>query len=166
LTRYQSGFRVKTAYRKFGSRRGVALIISALILITISVAACISFYVYSTKLLGSLEGANGPVTMDNLRIEAYNWNTLATLNVTVRNIGTNVLTMSTADWVVGGVVQTTVAGCPVTLAPGISCAEKITISGLTASSGIVYVVKVVLRDGAIFATSVIAGQVTGQTGVP
>jgi len=28
------------------------------------------------------------------------------------------------------------------------------------------VIKIVLSDGAIFATSAIAGQVTGQTGVP
>lgn len=132
----------------------------------ITVAACVSFYVYSTKLLGSLEGANGPVTMDNLRIEAYNWNTLTSLNVSIRNVGTNILTISTAHWFVGGVMQTAVSGCTTTLSPGIGCTEKITITQMTPAAGIVYVVKIVVSDGAIFSTLAIAGQVTGQTGVP
>ena len=154
-----------TAHRRF-SRRGVALIISALMMIMITVMAGVGFYVYSTKMLGSLEGANAPVTVDNLRVEAYNWHTLTSLNLTVRNTGTNVLTMSTANWFVGGVMQTTVAGCTSTLSPGISCTAKITLSGLTATAGVVYVVKIFLSDGAVFGTSAIAGQVSGQTGVP
>jgi len=139
-----------------------------MLLIMITIAAGVSYYVYSTKLLGSLEGANAPVTMDNLRIEAYNWNTvnLLTLNVSIRNVGTNILTISTAHWFVGGIMQTSLAGCPTTLSPGAGCTAKITISQLTPASGIVYVVKVVLSDGAIFSASAIAGQVTGQTGVP
>jgi hypothetical protein len=138
-----------------------------MLLIMITIAAGVSFYVYSTKLLGNFEGANAPVTMDNLRIEAYNWNTasLLTLNVSIRNVGTNILTISTAHWFVGGIMQTA-QGCSTTLSPGVGCTAKITISQLTPASGIVYVVKVVLSDGAIFSASAIAGQVTGQTGVP
>jgi len=135
-------------------------------MIMITVVAGVGFYVYSTKMLGSLEGANAPVTMDNLRIEAYNWHTLTSLVLNVRNTGTNVLNMSLAHWFVGGVMQTTVSGCVSTLSPGVSCAATITVSGLTMTAGIVYVVKIVLRDGAVFGTSAIAGQVTGQTGVP
>ena len=134
-------------------------------MIMITVVAGVGFYVYSTKMLGSLEGANGPVTMDNLRIEAYNWHTLTSLVLNVRNTGTNVLNMSLAHWIVGGVMQTTVSGCVSTLSPGVSCAATITVSP-TVTAGIVYVVKIVLRDGAVFGTSAIAGQVTGQTGVP
>ena len=139
-----------------------------MILIMIAVTAGVLFYVYSTKLLGSLEGANGPVTMDNLRIEAYNWNTpnLLSLSLSVRNVGTNILTISTAQWFVGGIIQTNPYGCPATLSPGIGCTENINISQLTPVSGIVYLVKVVLSDGVIFSASAIAGQVTGQTGVP
>ena len=167
MPRDQSEFRFTTVYSKF-SKRGIALIISALMLITIAVVAGVSFYIYSTKLLGSLEGANGPETMDNLRIEAYNWQTLTSLMLNVRNTGTDVLTMSSAQWFVGGVMQTTVSlsGCPSSLSPGALCVATITVSGMTATAGIVYVVKIVLRDGAIFGASVIAGQVTGQTGVP
>jgi len=133
-------------------------------LITIAVVAGVSFYIYSTKLLGSLEGANAPVTMDNLRIEAYNWQTLTSLMLNVRNTGTDVLTMSSAQWFVGGVMETPPSGCSTSLSPGALCVATITVSGFT--PGIVYVVKIVLRDGAIFGTSAIAGQVTGQTGVP
>jgi hypothetical protein len=113
-----------------------------------------------------LEAVNGPVTMDNLRIEAYNWQTLSSLNVSVRNVGTNMLTMSTAQWFVGGVIQTPQSGCAGTLSPGVECSVKINISQLTPAAGIVYVIKVVLADGAIFSTSAIAGEVTGQTGLP
>jgi hypothetical protein len=168
LTRNKPGVRFKTTYRKFSSPRGVALIISALMLIAISVTVCISFYVYSTKIMGSLEGANPPETMDNLRIEAYNWNPVTSLVLNVRNTGTDVLTLNTANWLVNGVMQPTgsLSGCPATLTPGTSCAEAINPISGTVTNGIVYVVKIVLSDGAIFATSAIAGQVTGQTGVP
>lgn len=134
-------------------------------LIAITVIGCVSFYVYSTRLLGNFEAANGPETMDTLRIEAYNWNILSRLVLNVRNTGTNVLTMSSANWLVAGVMQASASGCPATLSPGVSCAETITLSGFTATTGIVYVIKIVLSDGAIFATSAIAGQVTGQTGL-
>jgi hypothetical protein len=133
----------------------------------ISVVASVTFYVYSANLFGRLLGANGPNTMDNLRIEAYNWDTLTSLVLNVRNTGTDVLTMSSANWFVGGVMYTTVSGsCSTTLSPGVSCAETITVPSGSVTAGIVYVVKIVLRDGAIFSTSAIAGQVTGQTGVP
>jgi hypothetical protein len=145
-----------------------------MLLIAITIAAGVSYYVYSTKLLGSLEGANGPVTMDNLRIEAYNWDSLNSLLLNVRNIGTNVLNFNSADWFVGGVKMSVSVTNPTggtcttntAVSPGTLCLATATISGLTVNSGIVYVVKIVLRDGAIFSISAIAGQVTGQTGVP
>jgi hypothetical protein len=137
-----------------------------MIVITTTIVGSVLFYTYSTKLLGSFENINGPVTMDNLRIEAYNWNTLGTLILNVRNIGTNALNIGSADYDVGGVKMTpSQSGCATTtaLAPGNLCVATVPISGLTASSGIVYVVKIVLSDGAIFSISAIAGQVTGQT---
>jgi len=151
----------------------VALIISAMMLLMMVVVAGVLFYSYSNRLLGSALGAPGPVTMDNLTIEAYNWQCSTTCNnlvLNIRNIGTNILTISSAQWFVAGASQTlTSGGCTAlsggTLSPGASCAATITISGVTVSSGIVYVVKIVLSDGAIFSTLAIAGEVTGQTGV-
>jgi hypothetical protein len=157
-----------TMARQRLSKRGVALIISAFMLILMTITLGVIFYAYSNRILGGLVNVNPPETMDNLRIEAYNWNTPTsynTVNLTVRNIGTNVLTLSSAHWFVGGIMETAV-GCSVTLSPGISCTAKISITGLTVTYGIVYVVKIVLSDGAIFTTSAIAGQVTGQSGVP
>ena len=136
-----------------------------MIVLMIVIVGSVLFYSYSEGVLGSLEGANAPVTMDSLRIEAYNWESLNSLVLNVRNTGVNVLTMNTAQWLVAGVVQTAVSGCGVTLAPGVLCAATITLSGVTVSSGIVYVVKIVLSDGSIFSTLAIAGQVTGETGV-
>ena len=135
----------------------------------ISVVAGVTFYVYSANLFGRLLGANGPETMDNLRIEAYNWDTLTSLVLNVRNTGTDVLTLSSANWFVGGVMYTGInlsGSCSTSLSPGLSCAETITLPSGSVTAGIVYVVKIVLMDGAIFSTSAIAGQVTGQTGVP
>jgi len=145
-----------------------------MLLLMMVVAAGVSYYVYSTNLLGSLEGANGPVTLDNLRIEAYNWASLGSLTLNVRNIGTTVLNLGTADWFVGGVRMSVTITNPTggtcttntAVGPATLCVVTATISGLTVSSGIVYVVKIVLRDSAIFSISAIAGQVTGQTGVP
>ena len=87
------------------------------------------------------------------------------LVLNVRNTRSNVLTISAAQCFVAGVMQTTI-GCGGTLGPGILCSAMVTISGVTTTTGIVYRVKIVLSDGAMFATSVIAGQVTRQTGVP
>jgi hypothetical protein len=140
-----------------------------MILLMIVIVAGVLYYSYSAKLLGGLEGVNGPVTMDSLRIEAYNWQCSTTCNqlvLNVRNTGNNLLTMSSAQWFVAGVLQTTPSGsCSGTLSPGVLCSATVNINGVTVSSGIVYVVKIVLSDGATFSTSAIAGQVTGQTGV-
>ena len=156
----------QTVARQRPSKRGVALIISAFILIMLTIFMGVLFYAYSNRILGGLVNVNVPETMDNLRIEAYNWNPVSTLVLNVRNVGTNILTMSTAQWFVAGVLQTNLSGsCSGTLNPGSLCAETITISGVTVTAGIVYVVKIGLSDGAIFAISAIAGQVTGQMGV-
>ena len=162
----------KSRKRKL-SRRGVALIISSMILLMIVIVCGVLYYSYVNKTLGNVVGANPPVTMDNLRFEAYGWQCSTncnTLILNVRNVGADVLTMSSAQWFVAGVLQTPASsGCAVlsggTLSPGISCAATITISGVTISTGIVYVVKVVLSDGATFSVYAIAGQVTGQMGV-
>jgi hypothetical protein len=140
------------------------MIISGLLLIAVAVTGSVLFYSYSMKLMGGLQGP-APQMMDNLRIEAYNWNSMTWVNVTVRNTGTNIVPIGTAQWFVAGVLQTTVASCTGSLNPGIACTAKITVSGVTVTSGIVYVVKIILSDGAIFAASAIAGQVSGQTGV-
>lgn len=131
----------------------------------ITIGAGVLFYVYSNRMLGNLVNVNLPETMDSLRIEAYNWNTLGTLVLNVRNTGANILTMTTAQWFVAGIMQNNGSGCSGTLSPGILCTETMPLSGVTPTAGIMYVVKIVLSDGAIFATSAIAGQVTGQSGV-
>jgi len=152
-------------HRKLSSR-GVAIVISGFLVIMLTIAAGVLFYAYSNRMLGNLLNVNQPETLDNLRIEAYNWHSTTTLILNVRNVGTNVLTMTTAHWFVAGVMQTGASGstCTGTLSPGVLCTETFNpLAGATPSAGIVYVVKIVLSDGATFATSAIAGQVTGQT---
>lgn len=149
------------------SRRGVAIVIAGYIIIMLTIAAGVLFYIYSNRMFGNLVNINPPETMDSLSIETYNWNSLTSLVLNVRNTGTNILTMTTAQWFVGGAIQTQGSGCTGGLSPGMLCTETITpLTGVTPTGGVVYVVKIVLSDGAIFSTSAIAGQVTGETGVP
>jgi hypothetical protein len=135
-----------------------------MMLIMIALTTSVLLYVYSVGVLGNFE-TPAQQNVDNLRIEAYNWHSLTSLTLNVRNIASDVVNIGSADWFVGGIKQATVSGCTGTLAPGASCAEQITISGLTTSAGIVYVVRIVLADGSFFASSATAGQVTGQTGI-
>ena len=152
--------------RRF-SRRGVAIVVTGYIIIMLTITAGVLFYVYSNRMFGNLLNSNPPETMDSLSIDTYNWNSLTTLVLNVRNTGTDILTMTSVQWFVGGALQTQGSGCTGSLNPGTLCTETITpLTGVTPTAGVVYVVKIVLSDGAMFSISAIAGQVSGQTGVP
>ena len=143
-----------------------------MLLIMTSILAGVVYYCYSTTLLGKYLGVNTPVTTDNLQVEAYNWDALTRLVLNVRNVGTSSLNFATADWFVGGVrmgVSVTnpsggTCSSTSTVSPNTLCIAALTISGLTVSSGAVYTARVIFSDGSTFSTSLIAGQVTGETG--
>ncbi len=157
------------------NKRGVSVIIAALLLIAIAVAAAVLLYVFSIGLLGSLQGGGGQQVKDQLILEAYSWPLATGLTLTVRNVGTAPVTV--ADIFVNGVAQTTPTlvdvgsglGCgnpdAGTVPLGAACtATFATFSGTPFSgskdptSGVAYPIKIVSADGGVFSYSAIAGQ--------
>jgi hypothetical protein len=166
-------------------KRGLSEIVAALILISIAVAASIIIYVYSSGLLGSLQGAQpqqGQYT-NQITLEFYDWtsqgtadNTLHTLKLTLRNTGSG-LAVFAAFYVAGTKVAlragstcstisatTTITASSTisTLKPQSSCVAVLDLTGLTISPGLAYPVKVVTKDGGVFSYSCIAGHSTGS----
>jgi len=139
------------------TRRGVSVVIAALLLIAIAVAAAVLLYVFSIGLLGSLSTSGGQQTKQQLIMEAYNWSS-ATLVLHLRNVGSANITLTTppADFFVNG-NPATQSGCT-TLAPQQSCSASVTGYGFTPTSGVAYPIKVVTPDGAVFSYSAIYGQ--------
>ncbi|MGD0175542.1 MAG: archaellin/type IV pilin N-terminal domain-containing protein [Candidatus Bathyarchaeia archaeon] len=149
-------------------KKGVSEVVAAMLLITITIAAATIFYVYSSGLLGSLTGAqpqSGQYS-NSITLEFYDWTTLTTLNLTVRNVGSGLANI--AAYYVSGTKVTASGACTstTTLQPQKSCLVKLTIpaalNGQTVLTGVAYLVKVVTKDGGIFVYSCIAGQRTGN----
>ena len=148
---------------KHFNNRAVSAVIATLLLIAIAVAAAIIVYVFSIGLLGGLQTSGGQQVKQQVIMEAYNWNTLGTLSLTLRNVGPASVTFE--DFFVNGVLQTaaaTTGNCYTgasntnTLAVGSSCVVGVTVAS-TVAAGVAYVVKVVSIDGAVFSYSAIDG---------
>jgi hypothetical protein len=145
-------------------RKGLSDIVAALMLISIVVAASIILYVYSSGLLGSLQGAQPQQPYVNqIVLEYYNWPTsnLNNLTLYLRNTGSGRGLL--ADFFVNGTKVTLTKGSCVTytttaLTPGSTCTAVLTISGLNIKAGYAYIVKLVTKDGSIFSYSLVAGQ--------
>ena len=146
------------------NNRAVSQVIAALLLIAIAVAAAVLLYVFSIGLLGSLASSGGQQTKQQLKLESYNWGTLGTPAMTMRNVGSAGINIAGADWFINGVAEiVTVGSCSTgstgsSLLPQGSCAVTLTTTGLTPSSGVAYTIKVVTPDGAVFSYAAIAGQ--------
>jgi FlaG/FlaF family flagellin (archaellin) len=160
-----------TIMGKHFSKRGVSVIIAALLLIAIAVAAAVLLYVFSIGLMGSLSSSGGSQTKDQLIMAAYNWPTGGPLVLYVQNVGSstlNLLTTGGASYFVNGNLVAATAGagtgstapaCTATQAPGTgACAMSLPDPAGTLTSGSAYPVKVVLADGGVFSYSAIYGQ--------
>jgi hypothetical protein len=145
------------------SKRGVSVIIAALLLIAIAVAAAVLLYVFSIGLLGSLSSSGGQQTKQQLIMEAYDWTANcgsgASICLTVRNVGSASILLGAADVFVNGVSAAASADTP-TLAPQGSSLLTITTPSFTPAlaQGAAYTIKVVTPDGAVFSYSAIYGQ--------
>ena len=153
------------------TRRGVSTIIAALLLIAIAVAAAVLLYVFSIGLLGSLQGGGGQQVKQQLILEAYNWGTLGTPVLTMRNVGTAPVTV--ADVFVNGVAATAAVGGAATgcntptgnVPVQTSCTISISAYGTgtfggtatNPTAGVAYTIKVVSSDGGVFSYSAVAG---------
>lgn len=118
-------------------------------------------------LMGQLGQAN-----DQLILEAYQWVTLSTLTLSLRNTGGTTLNLAAADFYVDGFQQTvTIANpsggtctTPTAVGPGTACIVTLTITAVTISSGVAYVIQVDLPDGGEMSYSAIAGSSSQPNG--
>lgn len=139
------------------SKRGVSVIIGALLLVALAVAAAVLLYTYSIGLLGGLETSGGQQMKSQLIMESYNWQSAA-LTLTLRNVGVTAIDLRTTDFILNGYMATvTVQSNCLTLAPSTSCIVTLTIP-FAATTGTSYLVKVVTSAGSVFAYSVVAGE--------
>jgi hypothetical protein len=152
-------------------KRGVSEIAAAMLLITITVAASIIVYFYSSGLLGSLQGAQpqrGAYT-NQITLEYYDWSNLTTLTLTIRNTGSG-LAFLAAFYVSGDAVPLkggstcaiVNATSTTSVRPQAACIAVLDTSGLSISRGLAYSVRVVTMDGGMFTYSCIAGHSTGS----
>lgn len=138
-------------------------------MIAIVVAGGLLVYVYSSGLLGSLQGAQSQKPYTNqMALEFYNWPTsnLHNLTLYLRNTGTGRAVL--ADFFVNGAAVTlssskgscfTYTATTTFLAPSGTCVAILTIPvGVTITAGYAYSVRLVTRDGSVFTYTLIAGQ--------
>ena len=93
--------------RRGRGKKAVSEIVAATLLITITVAASVIFYVYSSNLLGSLTGTQpqSGLYSNQITLEYYDWTTLSSLILTVRNVGSGLANI--AAFYVNGLKPTT-----------------------------------------------------------
>jgi hypothetical protein len=71
-------------------RKGISQIIAAMFMISLAVAGALIVYVYSTGLLGTLQGAKPQQSFaDQLALEYYDWTNTTNLKMQVRNVGSS-----------------------------------------------------------------------------
>jgi len=146
-----------------------------MLMISIVVAAAFVIYVYSSGVLGSLQGAQPQQPYTNqITLEYYSWpnssstypNNMHNLTLQFRNTGTGRAIL--ADFFVNGTAVTlsgTTGTCftytttTTFLPPGSTCVAVLTIPSTTIiRAGYAYSVRLVTRDGAVFTYTLTAGQ--------
>lgn len=137
-------------------KRGVSVIIGALLLVALAVAAAVLFYVYAIGLMGQMQATGGQQTKQQLILETYDWTTPSVLVLHLRNVGTNLISLTTADFFVKAQASTWTMNCPSGLQPQASCVVSLTVPN--AIEGVAYHVKIVTADGATFSFSAVCGQ--------
>ncbi len=147
------------------SRRGVSEVISAVMLILITFSAGVLLYVYSSGLMAGLQVSRSATPyLDSVALEYYDWTTLNTLKLALRNTGP--VNVVLADFYIAGTKNTSPlsfgSGCNSpngALPVQSSCTITFpTPGGLSITNGLAYSVKLVATDGATFSYSCIAGQ--------
>jgi archaellum component FlaF (FlaF/FlaG flagellin family) len=153
------------------NKKGISVLVAVLMMVAITIAAALLIYVYSSGLLGVLQGAQPQQPYSGqLVLEYYDWTTTTILTMTVRNVGSSIINLNRSDWLINGVKQpvSTITGCSAgstgsSLLPGGTCPVTISaISGPTVVSGVAYTVKVATPSGSVFSYSCVAGRSTGS----
>ena len=156
--------------RGLSSRKGVAEIIAALLLVCITLSAGIMLAVYASGLMGRLDVPRSQPYEEQLALDYYSWPYVAgsnpgSLEIIVRNDG--VATTILADFFIQGSLEpasgVTFSSCPSSPSVTVQTTCTITLavpSGLTVTQGTAYIVKLVTKDGAIFTFSCVYGSYT------
>jgi flagellin-like protein len=157
------------------SQKGISEIISALLVITITISAGTLFAVYASGTLGRIETqATSQPYLDQLTLEYYNWpivsapggctsSSATDLCMTVRNDGASNIIF--VDYFMQGVRNTSdvkPTSCS-TLTVQSSCNLDFPVpTGLTStiSGGTAYTIKLVAKDGTLFTFSCVYGSYT------
>ena len=158
------------------AKKGVSEYVAVMLLILITISGAIILYVYSSGLLGSLQGAQPQKPYANqITLEYYDWTGSSTcstdihkLCLTLRNVGSGIAVL--ADFFVGGTKTSPPTGsCTAYTVNGLgpqgatsTCQAILTVPITTVLSGVAYSVRVVTKDGSVFSYSCIAGQSTGS----
>ena len=132
------------------SKKAVSPVIATLLMIAVAVAAAVIVYVWSAGLLGTLMGGGGAQVKEQLILEAYDWGTLNTPKLYLRNVGSAPCTVVMVY--IGG--SSAWSGNEPMAVKGTA---TITGSFSGASGGTAYTVKVVTDTGGVFSFSMIAG---------
>jgi flagellin-like protein len=156
-------------------RKGISEIVAALIMILIVITGSIIVYVYSSGMLGSLQGAQPQTQYSNqIALEYYDWTTalsptLQRLKLTLRNVGSGrgilaAFYVGNGTTITTNLLPTLSGNCTTVtttaLKPQAICIANLTIP-ITITRGAAYNVKIVTKDGSVFSYSCIAGQSTG-----
>jgi len=155
-------------------KKAISDLVAAMLMILIVIAATTIFYVYSMGLFGSLQGAQPqqPYTA-HIALEYYDWTTLNTLRITLRNTGTEPVNFANfyvgnETWIMqipsGSITYDSGCNSPAG-ALSVRTACRVTLSNIaTVTMGTAYTLKAVTMKGAIFRYNCIAGSATGFGG--
>jgi archaeal type IV pilus assembly protein PilA len=138
---------------KMTARKAVSPIIATLLLIAIAVAAGIIVYVYVNSLAGGLTQGGGQQVSDQVEMDAYNFQSLSSLTLTVRDVGSTTVTIPSVFF--DG--QLTTNSCS-TMTPSSTCTLTITPIPSPATSGTSHVIKLLTASGGTAVITVVAGR--------
>jgi flagellin-like protein len=130
--------------------KAVSPVIATLLLIAIAVAAGIILYVFVSGFTGGLTQPGGQQVAEQLSLDAYSFESLSTLTITIRNVGTTPVQIDKL-YFDGSMITVSTP-----LNPQGSAMFTIGLSGIT--RGTSHIVKVVTLTGSTFTFTVIAGR--------
>jgi flagellin-like protein len=147
------------------NKRGISEVVGALLMIALAITGGIIVYVYSSGLIGSLQGSKvqQPYS-EHIALDYYQWNmessTDGTLTLDLRNTGSTHVIL--ADFFIASNPVTPCFGTGCSAGPDLNVNTPamnvtLTYSGLNFAQGVSYNIRVVTATGAVFDFACIAG---------
>jgi len=147
------------------NKRGISEVVGALLMIALAIAGGIIVYIYSSGVLGSLQGSKVQQPyLEKIALDYYQWNmesaTNGTLTLDLRNTGSTQVIL--ADFFIAGRPVTPCFGTGCSAGPDLNVNAPamnvtLTYSGLSFAQGVSYNTRVVTTTGAVFDFACIAG---------